>query len=73
MSAVAEKLRAEARERFLRLSPADRLAVVLALGRRDVAMYAAARCVEPEVAADVLRASRRFGRRPSRSAATGRA
>ena len=64
-SAVAEELRADLRARFGRLSPEERLMLVLDLGRRDVAIYAAARCVDPGTAADVLQAARRAGRRPS--------
>jgi hypothetical protein len=65
MSAVAERLRGELQERFARLSPQERLALVLDLGRRDVAMYSSARCVDAATAAAVIRAARQAGRRPS--------
>ncbi len=64
-SAVADELRADLHARFERLSPEERLMLVLDLGRRDVAIYAAARCVDPATAAEVLGAARRSGRRPS--------
>ena len=65
MSAVAERLRNELLERFARLSLQEHLALVLDLGKRDVEMYSSARCVDRTTAANVMRAARRAGRRPS--------
>lgn len=66
MSSVADDLRKELREDVARMTGAERVALALRLGERDVAMYAQARCVDRETAVNVLAAARRVGRIRSR-------
>ncbi len=66
MSAVADALRDEVRERVARLSGAERVVLALRLGERDVELYARARCVDRKTAAAVLARARRIGRTLSR-------
>jgi hypothetical protein len=66
VSSVAEKLRADSRERLRRLTGAERLAEALMLGQRAIAAYAAAHALEPDAARRELERAAQAGRRPSR-------
>jgi hypothetical protein len=66
MSKVADGLREEDRERLRRMTPAERLAEALALGRRAVEAYAAAHGLDPAEARRRLERAAQAGRRPSR-------
>jgi hypothetical protein len=62
VDSVADDLRDELRQRVARLTGAERVALALELGERDLTMYAQARCVDRDTAARVLAAARRVGR-----------
>ena len=66
MSAVAEKLRQESRERLRRMTAAERVAEALMLGQRAIAAYAAAHALEHDAARRELERAAQVGRRPSR-------
>ena len=66
MKSVADRLRAEDRQRLLRLSPAERVALALALGERDLETYRRARGLSRRDAQRLLERQRQHGRRPSR-------
>ena len=68
MRSVADRLRAEDRAAFLALTPAERVALALALGARDLEIYRAAHHppLTREEAARLLDRQRQIGRRPSR-------
>jgi hypothetical protein len=66
VSAVAEKLSQESRERLRRMTGAERLAEALRLGQRAIAAYAAAHTLEPDAARRELERAAQAGRRPSR-------
>jgi hypothetical protein len=66
MSAVAEALRADSRARLRRMTGGERLAEALALGRRTVAAYAAARGIQATEARRHLERVAQLGRLPSR-------
>jgi hypothetical protein len=63
---VADTLRAELAAKLKLLSPEERVALALELGRRDVALYAATHALSPDEARRRFRAQRRAGRVPSR-------
>jgi len=66
VSAVAQKLRQESRERLHRMTGAERLAEALMLGQRAIAAYAAAHVLELDAARRKLERAAQAGRRPSR-------
>jgi hypothetical protein len=65
---VADDLRRELRERGLRLTPAERVALALRLGDEDANRLATARGMSIEEARLLIRRSRQAGRTPSRAA-----
>ena len=65
---VADSLRAEQAERLRRLDVTARVELAFALGRRDLALYAATHAVTEAEARIRLRARRRTGRVHSTSA-----
>ena len=62
---VADSLRAETRDRFAALPPAERVELALALGDDDVAMLMAAQGLNRSQAIDRIRRSRQEGRHAS--------
>ncbi len=66
MRSVADDLRREQRRELWRLTPAERVALALRLGRRDVETFAATQGVTLEEARGVLRQRGQRGRRTSR-------
>ncbi|HEV8241659.1 MAG TPA: hypothetical protein VGS57_20010 [Thermoanaerobaculia bacterium] len=66
MSSVAEEVRQLQRQELARLTPAERVALALRLGRRDVETFAATQGVGIEEARLLLRRREQRGRRPSR-------
>jgi len=68
MSRLAEALRRETTEATLSRSPAERVALALALGDSDVALAAAATGEPPAVVRSRLARQRQTGRRSSRCA-----
>jgi len=68
MRSVADLLRAEDREELQALTPAERVALALALGARDLEAFRAAQSppLDPAEAARVLERRRQAGRRRSR-------
>jgi hypothetical protein len=65
---IADKLRVEQTERLKQLGATDRVELAFALGRRDIALYAAAHGVTEDEARVQLRNQRKHGRVHSRSA-----
>jgi len=65
MRSVADGLRLDLQARVAAMSRAERVALMLDLGRRDVATYAAANGVTEVEAARRLRLARHSGRRAS--------
>ena len=65
---IADKLRVEQAERLSRLDATARIELAFALGRRDVALYAAAHAVTADEARVRFRNQRKTGRVLSRSA-----
>lgn len=65
---VADILRAEQAERLRRMDATARMELAFALGRRDIALYAAAHAVAEDEARRRLRAQRKTGRVHSASA-----
>jgi len=66
MATVAEQLRREILERSRRLSPAERLAEALSLGRAAVATHAQAHSLSADEARHRLEQASQAGRRSSR-------
>ena len=68
MRSVADLLRAEDREELLALTPAERVALALALGARDLEAFRTAQSppLDPAEAARELERRRQAGRRRSR-------
>jgi hypothetical protein len=66
MSTVAETLREDSRERMRRMTPAERLAEALRLGRAAIEAYAAAHRLDRQEARRRLERGSQAGRRPSR-------
>jgi hypothetical protein len=65
---IADRLRVEQAERLRQLSAAARVELALALGRRDILLYAAVHAVTAEEARLRLRSQRKTGRVHSSSA-----
>jgi hypothetical protein len=65
MRSLADDLKAEDRERLLAMTPAERVARALALGKRDREIFGAAHGLNPEDARRVLDRQRHVGRRLS--------
>ena len=65
---IADKLRVEQTERLKQLGVTDRIELAFALGRRDIALYAAAHAVTEDEARVRLRKQRKNGRVHSLSA-----
>jgi hypothetical protein len=63
---IADELRERDREALAALTAAERVALALALGERDLQTCALARGIGAERARRVLRRNRCLGRRPSR-------
>ncbi len=70
MSDAAERLRARDRAEVARLAPAERVALALALGERDLEIFRLAHDppLAPDEAVRRLQRRRQAGRRPSRCA-----
>jgi hypothetical protein len=66
MATVAERMRQEDRERLKRMTPAERVAEALELGRAAAEAYAHAHGVDVEEARRRLERAGQAGRRPSR-------
>lgn len=66
MPSVADGVRQRQRQELARLTPAERVALALRLGRRDVETFAATQGLRIEEARKVLRRRGQRGRRPSR-------
>jgi hypothetical protein len=68
MGSVADRLRQEQQERVRALPAAERIALALALGARDLALYRRGHVppISVEDARRRLRSLRQVGRRPSR-------
>ena len=62
---VADDLRAESRQRGVRLSPSERFQLALTLGDADVEMLSAARALSRDEAIEAIRRTRWHGRRRS--------
>lgn len=67
MKSVADGLRDATRRRISALTATERIKLALALGARDVELYAVTSGLDREEARRRLRATRRLGRAPSRS------
>ncbi len=69
MRSVADRLRIEDREAVLRLTPAERVELALALGARDLESYRMALqpALDGEAAARILQRQRQAGRRRCRA------
>ena len=65
-SRLAEQLKQEQRERFARMTPAERVALTERLGEQGLAEYMSANGLDRAAAVKAIRRSRRLGRRPSR-------
>jgi hypothetical protein len=65
-SKLAEQLKQEQRERFARMTPAERVALTERLGEEGLAEYMTANRLDRVEAMKAIRRSRRSGRRPSR-------
>jgi hypothetical protein len=66
MRSVADDLRHRQRQELAALTPAERVALALRLGRRDVETFAATQGLAVEDARRLLRSRGQRGRRPSR-------
>jgi hypothetical protein len=65
-SNLAEQLRIEQRERFARLTPAERVALTEQLGEEGLAEFMATSGLDRAAAIAAIRKTRRAGRRRSR-------
>ena len=65
-SPVAERLKSEQRERFARMTPAERVALSERLGEEGLAEFMSANEMDRATAIRAIKQSRRLGRRPSR-------
>jgi hypothetical protein len=65
MRNVADELRAEQRERFARMTPAERVALSEKLGEEGLAEFMSANGLDRDAAVKAIRRSRRVGRRRS--------
>jgi hypothetical protein len=66
VSTIARTLEEDSRDRLRRMTPADRLAEALALGRSAVTAYATAHGIDHAEAQRRLEQAGQAGRRPSR-------
>jgi hypothetical protein len=66
MSDVAEELKREQRERFARMTPAERLALSERLGEEGLAEYMSTHGLDRDEARRAIRQTRRIGRTHSR-------
>ncbi|MBV8203318.1 MAG: hypothetical protein JOZ15_22110 [Acidobacteria bacterium] len=66
MGSIGDSLRREDLEAAARMSPAERLELALALGRRDVEAYCRSHGVDPRTAIRVFERQRQAGRTASR-------
>ena len=68
MHSVADDLRVESRRDLCRRTPAERVVIALALGRRDLRLFADSQDppLDRHAAARLLERQRQAGRRPSR-------
>jgi hypothetical protein len=65
-SKLAEQLKTEQRERFARMTPAERVALTERLGEEGLAEYMSANHLDRVEAIQAIKRTRRLGRRPSR-------
>ena len=65
-SRLAQQLKKEQRERFARMTPAERVALSERLGEEGLAEYMSARQVDRATAVAAIKRTRRQGRRNSR-------
>lgn len=65
-SPLMERLEREQRERFARMTPAERVALSEQLGQAGLAEYMSANSLDRAAAILAIKQSRRVGRRPSR-------
>ena len=65
-SKLAEQLRQEQIEAIRRMTPAERVALALELGERDLAFYMAFQKIDRETAVRAIRREHQAGRRASR-------
>lgn len=65
-SKLADQLKQEQRERFARMTPAERVALTERLGEEGLAEYMSANNLDRASAVRAIKRSRRAGRRPSR-------
>ena len=68
MRSVADALRARTVTQVLAMSPGERIALALSLGDDDLELFIRASGLDAATAVKRLRAGRRHGRTPSRSA-----
>jgi hypothetical protein len=68
MRSVADELRDRSRREVEQMSPAERVALALRLGHRDLDLFCRAQGLTREEARQQLRAQRQNGRRPSAAA-----
>jgi hypothetical protein len=72
MRSIADALRARTMTQVLAMSPRSRIVLALTLGDDDLALFVRASGLDRVEALKRLRAGRRIGRAPSRSADDGR-
>ena len=65
-SRLMEQLKQEQRERFARMTPAERVALTVRLGEEGLAEYMSANGLDRAEAIKAIKRSHRIGRRPSR-------
>jgi len=65
-SKLAEQLKQEQRERFARMTPAERVALTERLGEEGLAEFMSANGLDRAAAVKAIKRSRQLGRRPSR-------
>lgn len=65
-SRLAEELRREQRERFAKMTPAERVALTVRLGEEGLAELMSAQRLDRASAIEAIKQSRRRGRRRSR-------
>lgn len=65
-SKLAEQLKEEQRERFARMTPAERIALTERLGEQGLAEFMSANGLDRAAAVKAIKRLRRVGRRPSR-------
>jgi hypothetical protein len=65
-SKLAQQIKREQRERFARMTPAERVALTERLGEEGLAEFMSANRLDRAAAVEAIKRSRRSGRRPSR-------